>query len=81
MEERKSVKEFLSSLKDTTSVKIRGHEYDVSDKVMLFGPLTIEQFQESGRDLNNYTVTRTILFTGISKEYYTLLIDCCPSGR
>ena len=75
MEERKNIKEFLSLLKDTSHIKIRGYERDAFCKLVHFGPLTVKQFLESGRDPEKYTVAKTII-TDMSKKHCTLMIDC-----
>ena len=80
MEERKSVKEFLSLLKDTSHVKIRGYERDAFCKLVHFGPLTVKQFLESERDPEKYTVAKTII-TDMSKKHCTLMIDCFYTVR
>ena len=78
MEERKSVKEFLSLLKDASNVKIRGDERDAFCNLVKFGPLTVKQFLESGRDPEKYIVAKTII-TDMSKKHCTLMIDCFDS--
>ena len=75
MEERKSVKEFLSLLKDTSHVKIRGDERDELCNLVKFGPLTVKQFMESGRDPEKYIVAKETI-TDMSKKRYTLMLDC-----
>ena len=75
MEERKSVKEFLSLLKDTSHVKIRGDERDEFCNMVKFGPLTVKQFMESGRDPEKYIVAKETI-TDMSKKRYTLMLDC-----
>lgn len=75
MEERKNIKEFLSLFKDTSHVKIRGYERDVFCNLVHFGPLTVKQFMESGRDPEKYIVAKTTI-TDMSKKHYTLMLDC-----
>ena len=78
MEERKNIKEFLSLLKDTSHIKIRGYERDAFCKLVHFGPLTVKQFLESERDPEKYIVAKTII-TDMSKKHCTLMIDCFDS--
>ena len=40
-----------------------------------FGPLTVKQFMESGRDPEKYIVAKTTI-TDMSKKHYTLMLDC-----
>ena len=75
MEERKTVKEFLSLLKDNSDVKIWGDERDEFCNLVKFGPLTVKQFLESGRDPEKYIVAKTII-TDMSKKNCTLMLDC-----
>lgn len=75
MEERKNIKEFLSLFKDTSHIKIRGYERDVFCNLVHFGPLTVKQFMESGRDSEKYIVAKTFI-TDMSKKHCTLMIDC-----